>query len=312
MMETKRKKLTFKKIGYRKSKTVWFWAFTLPATLGFLFFVIYPVIRSLYLSFTDMTLVAPDEATWVGFKNYAAFFSGKDPLFWQSLKNTLLYAGANVVLTTVLSFFSALLLNIEVKGKNIFRTIFYIPSLLPAVATAIMFRWVFDPSNGIINVLLRAIGIQNIPIWLESANTALLTLVIISAYGFGGKMIIFLTGLNNISPTYYEAASIDGAGYWKKLWHITIPLMSPIVFYNVLMGTIGALQVFTEGFVIAGAGPGNSTLFYVLRLYNMAYKQPFRLGQASAMAWLLFIVIGFITLIYFAFSKKYIFYQDGD
>lgn len=299
------------KIGYHRSKNVWFWLFTLPATLGFIFFIVYPVIRSLYLSFTDMTLLAPDEAKFVGFKNYAAFFSGMDPLFWLSLKNTLIYAFLNVTFTMVFALLVALLLNNNVKGKNVFRTIFFIPSLLPAVASAIMFRWVFDPSNGVVNSLLRMIGVSSPPIWLESAQTALLTLVIISAYGFGGKMIIFMTGLNSISDSYYEAAEIDGAGYWTKLFKITLPLLSPIIFYNVLMGTIGALQVFTEGFVISGAGPGNSTLFYVLRLYNMAYRQPFRLGQASAMAWLLFIIIGFITFIYFLFSKKYVFYQDG-
>lgn len=303
--------LITKKIGYYRSKNVWFWSFTLPATLGFIFFVVYPVIRSLYLSFTDMTLLAPDEATFVGFKNYASFFSGMDPLFWLSLKNTLIYASLNVILTIVFALLVALLLNHNVKGKNVFRTIFFIPSLLPAVASAIMFRWIFDPSNGFINTVLRFIGIGSPPIWLESAQTALLTLVIISVYGFGGKMIIFMTGLNSISPSYYEAAEIDGAGYWTKLFKITLPLLSPIIFYNILLGTIGALQVFTEGFVIAGAGPGNSTLFYVLRLYNMAYKQPFRLGQASAMAWLLFLIIGFITLIYFLFSKKFVFYQDG-
>ncbi|MDI6452813.1 carbohydrate ABC transporter permease [Peloplasma aerotolerans] len=258
-----------------------------------------------------MTLLAPDEAKFVGFKNYAAFFSGMDPLFWLSLKNTLIYAFLNVTFTIVFALLVALLLNNNVKGKNVFRTIFFIPSLLPAVASAIMFRWVFDPSNGVVNSLLRMIGVSSPPIWLESAQTALLTLVIISAYGFGGKMIIFMTGLNSISDSYYEAAEIDGAGYWTKLFKITLPLLSPIIFYNVLMGTIGALQVFTEGFVISGAGPGNSTLFYVLRLYNMAYRQPFRLGQASAMAWLLFIIIGFITFIYFLFSKKYVFYQDG-
>lgn len=300
-----------KKVGYHRSKYIWFYLFTLPATLGFLFFVVYPVIRSLYLSFTNMTLLAPEEAQFVGFKNYKSFFSGMDPLFWLSLKNTMIYAGLNVAFTIIFALLVALLLNNNVKGKNIFRTIFFIPSLLPAIASAIMFRWLFDPSNGIINTFLRLIGMSNTPIWLESAQTALLTLVIISVYGFGGKMIIFMTGLNSISPTYYEAADIDGAGYWSKLVKITLPLLSPIIFYNILMGTIGALQVFTEGFVISGSGPGNSTLFYVLRLYNMAYKQPFRLGQASAMAWLLFLIIGFITLIYFLFSKKYVFYQDG-
>ncbi|QWB95421.1 sugar ABC transporter permease [Mycoplasmatota bacterium] len=300
------------KIGYYRSKIIWFWIFTMPAIIGFLVFIVYPVVRSLYLSFTDMTLLAPDEATFVGLKNYKSFFSGMDPLFWLSLKNTLLFAVINVTLTIVFALFSALLLNNNVKGKNIFRTIFFIPSLLPAVASAIMFKWIFDPSNGIVNTFLRFIGISQPPIWLESANTALFTLVIISVYAFGGKMIIFLTGLNSISKTLYEAAEIDGATYWMKLRKITLPMLSPIIFYNVLMGTIGALQVFTEGFVVSGSGPGNSTLFYVLRLYNMAYKQPFRLGQASAMAWLLFIVIGVITLIYFKLSKKLVFYQDGE
>ncbi len=291
-------------------KTIWFYIFILPSILGFLAFVVYPVGRSLYLSFTDMQLTRPDEMKWVGLKNYLALFSGKDPFFWQALKNTFIYAVCNIVGTLALGLLSAMLLNVRVKGQNIFRTIFYVPSLLPAVATAIMFRWVFDPTNGIINTILRAIGISNPPIWLEGASTALLTLIIISLYAFGGKMIIFLTGLNGINRSYYEAAEIDGAGYWYKFVKITLPLLSPIIFYNTIMGTIGALQVFTEGFVVSGAGPGNSTLFYVLRLYNLAYQEPYRLGQASAMAWVLFVIIGAITAVYFIFSKYFVFYEN--
>jgi len=170
----------------------------------------------------------------------------------------------------------------------------------------------FDPPNGIINSILRGIGVKKPPIWLQSANTALTTLITISFYGFGGKMIIFLAGLNNLPASYFEAAEIDGATPVSKFFRITLPLLSPILFYNTLMGTIGALQVFSEGFVISGSGPGNSTLFYVLRMYNLAYKQPYRLGQASAMAWLLFIVIGILTLIYFIISKKFVFYQDQE
>ena len=291
-------------------KYIWFFVFILPALVGFFIFTAYPVFRSLYLSFTNMKLVAPDEIQWVGLKNYIALFSGKDPFFSQALSNTVIYAVCNIVGTMALGLLSAMLLNVRVKGQNIFRTIFYIPSLLPAVATAIMFRWVFDPTNGIINTILRMLGVADPPIWLESASTALLTLIIISLYAFGGKMIIFLTGLNGINRSYYEAAEIDGAGYWRKFASITLPLLSPVIFYNALMGTIGALQVFTEGFVVAGAGPGNSTLFYVLRLYNLAYQSPYNLGQASAMAWILFVIIGIITAAYFIFSKHFVFYEN--
>lgn len=294
----------------KTKKYIWFYVFLTPALLGFAIFVVYPVIRSLFLSFTDMNLIYPDEMQWVGFKNYSALFSGKDPFFWIAFKNTFIYAFANIGGTMLISLLSAMLLNVRVKGQDVFRTIFYVPSLLPAVATAIMFRWIFDPTNGVFNTLLRFFGSDSPPIWLESAQTALTTLIMISLYAFGGKMIIFLTGLNGISNSYYEAAEIDGAGYWRRFFAITLPLLSPIIFFNTIIGTIGALQVFTEGFVVSGAGPGNSTLFYVLRMYNLAYNSPFRLGQASAMAWVLFLIIGIITAIYFSVSKKVIYYEN--
>ena len=287
-----------------------FYLFIMPALLGFVLLTLYPMLRSLYLSFTDASLLYMDEAKWVGFKNYVNLLSGKDSYFWLSLKNTFIYAIFNVLGTLVFGLFAAILLTRKVKFLNTFRTIFYLPSLLPAVASALMFKWVFDPSNGMVNTMLRAIGIANPPIWLESASTALLTLILISLYGFGSKMIIFISGINDIPASYYDAADIDGAGFWTKLTKITLPLLSPVFFYNLVMGTIGALQVFTEGFVISGAGPGNSTMFYVLRLYNIAYKAPYKMGYASAMAWILFVIVGIITIIYFALSKKWIFYGD--
>lgn len=296
----------------QRRKIKWFYFFIMPALLGFLIFTLYPMGRSLWFSFTDATLLYLDEAQWVGFENYANLLSGKDSYFWLSLKNTFIYAIVNVVGTLVFGLFAAILLTRNVKGLNTFRTIFYLPSLLPAVASALMFRWIFDPSNGMVNTILRALGVSNPPIWLESASTALLTLILISLYAFGGKMIIFISGINGIPKTYYEAADIDGAGFWTKLWKITIPLLSPIFFYNLVMGTIGALQVFTEGFVISGAGPGNSTLFYVLRLYNLAYKPPYKMGYASAMAWILFIIVGIITLVYFICSKRWVHYDDEE
>lgn len=302
-----------KLIGKRQCrKNLAFYMFVMPAILGFLIFTLYPMIRSLWFSFTDASLLYLDEAEWVGFKNYYNLLSGKDSYFWQSMGNTFIFALFNVVGTLLFGLITAILLTRNVKFINVFRTIFYLPSLLPAVASALMFRWVFDPSNGMVNNILRVFGVSNPPIWLESASTALLTLIFISLYGFGGKMIIFMSGINGISKEYYEAADVDGAGFWTKLFKITLPLLSPIIFYNLVLGTIGALQVFTEGFVISGAGPGNSTLFYVLRLYNIAYKAPYKIGYASAMAWILFVIIGVITLVYFAFSKKFIFYENEE
>lgn len=300
-----------KRLLKRKTrKTIWFYVFIMPALVGFVIFTLYPMLRSLYLSFTNTRLLYMDEAKWVGLKNYINLFSGKDSLFWLTLKNTFIYAIVNITGTLLLGLVSAMLLNVRVKGQNIFRTVFYLPSLLPAVASALMFRWIFDPANGFINTILRSLGMANPPIWLESAETALLTLILISLYAFGGKMIIFISGLNGISTSYYEAAEIDGAGFWTRTFRITLPLLSPIIFYNLIMGTVGALQVFTEGFVISGAGPGNSTMFYVLRLYNLAYNAPYMLGQASAMAWVLFAIIGLITAIYFAVSKRLVYYEN--
>jgi len=302
----KKKKMSKRK----KKKLLAFYLFIMPGLLGYLLFTVYPVVYSFMISFTNRNLLDPDGMEWTGFKNYNAFFTGKDPLFFVTLKNTFVFALLNIVGTNIIALLTAMLLTVKARFINVFRTIFFLPSLLPAVASAIMFRWLFDPTQGLVNGMLRMFGVVNTPLWLESADTALYTLVYISLYAFGGKMIIYVSGLNGISKEYYESAEIDGAGFWAKFKNITLPLLSPIIFFNGLMGTIGALQVFTEGFVISGAGPNNSTLFYVLRLYNLAYLMPFRLGQAAAMAWILFMITAFISVLYFVINRRFVHYES--
>ncbi|MFP4187121.1 MAG: carbohydrate ABC transporter permease [Acholeplasmataceae bacterium] len=300
-----------KKMSKRtKKRLLQFYLFIMPGILGFLIFTIYPVFYSFVISFTNRNLLDPANMEFVGFQNYRAFFTGQDPLFGITLRNTFVFAVLNVVGTNVIALLTALLLTAKVKFINMFRTIFFLPSLLPAVASAIMFRWLFDPTSGLVNGILRLFGVSEPPLWLDSADTALYTLVFISLYAFGGKMVIYISGLNNVSKDHYESADIDGANMWNKFIYITIPLISPIIFYNFLMGSIGALQVFTEGFVISGSGPNNSTLFYILRLYNLAYLMPFRLGQAAAMAWVLFAITAVISGVYFIINKKLVYYES--
>lgn len=287
-----------------RSPGFWGFLFITPWLAGFLCFTLGPMIASLWISLHKYDLATME---YVGGENYRRLLT-KDPLFWKSLQVTLTYALFSVPLGIAGSLAIALLLNQKVRGIPVFRTLFYLPSLVPAVASAILWQWVFNADNGALNLGLAYFGWAG-PQWLQDEKWTLPAFVVMSLWGVGGgRMIIFLAGLQGISETYYEAARIDGAATWQQFRHVTLPLLSPVVFFNVVLGLIGAFQVFTQAYVMTSGGPNNATLFYALYLFRNAFEY-FKLGKASAMAWILFVILLAITLVQFAWSKRWVHYE---
>lgn len=280
--------------------------FTLPWILGLLIFYAYPLIASIYYSFTSYSVLNPGE--FVGLENYRTLM--KDDLFWKSIANTLIFTAMSVPINIILGIFIALLLNVKIKGIGVYRTIFFILTLVPVVATATVWRWLLNSNYGLFNSILAKFGIDPVP-WLASAKWSKISLVMIAAWGIGQAIIINLGGLQDISPEYYEAASIDGANTWQKVKCITMPLLTPVIFYNVVMGVINSLQTFTLPYAMTnGEGsPTHSLTFYVMHLYNNAFGY-MKMGYASAMAWILFLIILVLTLVIFGTSKKWVHYQQ--
>ena len=280
-----------------------FYALILPWLLGFFIFLAYPMGRSLYLSFTNYSLQA--SPVWVGLRNYERIFA--DPDFWQSLKVTFLYALGSVPGSTIIALAIALVLAQKLRGVNMWRTIFFMPSILSSIAVAILWLYVFRPEGGLLNVMLGWFGIQG-PNWLNSEQWALPALIIMSWWSVGGQMVIYLAGIKGIPESLYEAAEIDGANGMQKFRFVTIPMLSPTIFFNVILAIIGALQVFDAGYVLTRGGPNDATLFYMVNLYERAF-QLVQLGYASALAWILFIIIMVITLLVIRSSALWVFYE---
>ncbi|MCI8435541.1 MAG: sugar ABC transporter permease [Clostridia bacterium] len=292
----------------RKGRQVfWFYIFMLPALIGFTGLALYPFFRALFISFTNRTLLGFDETQWVGFANYLRAF--KDPYVWESLGTSMIFAVFSVIITNVMGLLVALLLTSKHPFIKGFRIIYYIPSIIPGVASVIAFGFIFSPSQGVINIMLRGLGIENPPMWLSSTKTALPTMILMGLWAFGGKMVIFLAGLLGISRDYYEAASLEGANGWQMFWHVTFPQMTRVIFYNVMMSIIGSIQIFTEAYVISGTGVGVPVNFYMVNLYSHAYSGEFQLGYASALAWILFVVIMVITGLYNLINKRFFDYD---
>lgn len=273
-------------------------AFTLPWILGLGTFTLYPVIASLYYSFCDYSVLEP--AIWIGGDNYARMLH--DGAFWLSLKNTLIYAGFSIPLGMVVALSLALLLNCRVRGGAIFRTIFYLPSIVPIIASSMLWLWIFNPSFGLLNWALapfcHLFG-TNPPGWLADPNWAKPALILMSAWGVGNSMIIYLAGLQDVPEALYEAAEIDGASKWQQFWYVTLPMLMPVIYFNLVMGIIGALQTFTQVFIMTGGTegvPAQSTLMYATYLFSTAFFD-LRMGYASALAWVLFIIIAVLTLL---------------
>jgi multiple sugar transport system permease protein len=286
-------------------RTITGYLFILPFMLGFLFWFLAPALVAVWLTFTDWNLIRAPR--YVGFDNILRL--GTDKLFWQALKVTTLYTMASVPLGLVLAFLLALLINTKVKGIAFFRTIYYLPSIVPAVASAVLWAWIFNTEFGLLNAVLRAFGVSRIA-WLQDPTYALWALIMMSLWGVGGAMIIYLAGLQGIPDVFYEAAEIDGAGRWSQLWNITIPLLSPVIFFNLIMSIIGTFQVFTAGFLITDGGPQNATLFYVLYLYRNGFEY-LDMGYSAALAWVLFLVILVLTGMIFRYVGGMIHYEDN-
>ncbi|WP_422074692.1 carbohydrate ABC transporter permease [Tranquillimonas rosea] len=283
------------------------YVFLFPWLAGFLVLTAGPALYSLYLSFTSYDLIS--SPSWIGLDNYMRIATD-DPKFEASVKVTLTFVLLSVPLKLAFALAVALLLNRGLKGLTVYRAIFYLPSLLgTSVAIAVLWRQLFA-GDGLINNLLAKFGIQG-PSWISDPDTALYTLVILAIWQFGSPMIIFLAGLRQIPTDMYEAASIDGASKSRQFWRITLPLLTPVVFFNAVVQTIEAFKAFTSAFIISGGtgGPINSTLFYTLYLYQEAFGY-FRMGYASALAWILLVIIAFFTAFSFLTARYWVHYDD--
>jgi multiple sugar transport system permease protein len=281
--------------------------FLLPWLIGLIVITIGPLLASLYLSFTDYNLIQAPE--WVGFENYARML--EDPRLHNSLRVTFTYVFVSTPLQLALALGIALLLNEGMKGLPFYRSIFYLPSMLGAsVAIAVLWRQMFG-TDGLVNQVLRLFGLDATTGWISDPKWALWTIILLHVWTFGSPMVIFLAGLRQIPGMYYEAASVDGATKWTQFTKITLPLLSPIIFFNLVLQIIGAFQAFTQAFVVSGGtgGPSDSTMFYTLYLYQRGFGQ-FQMGYAAAMAWLLVIIIAAFTAINFFASKYWVFYGD--
>ncbi|KQX57302.1 MULTISPECIES: carbohydrate ABC transporter permease [unclassified Paenibacillus] len=278
--------------------------FISPWLLGFLLLTLWPMVQSMYYSFTKYTLL--DAPEWIGLRNYERIFAD-DEMFRQSLKITILF----VVLSVPIKLFSALMvamvLNKKIKGISVYRTFIYLPSLIgSSIAVAILWQNIFG-INGFINRFLSYFGIEGIS-WISNPNTALGTLIILVAWQFGSSMVIFLAGLKQIPAELYEASSVDGASKVRQFFSITLPMLSPVLLFNLVLQTIGSFQMFTQAFIITKGGPINSTYMYALYLYDRAFSR-YEMGYASALAWILLVVIAIVTALIFASSRYWVFYE---
>lgn len=302
LMPQRRKSLTM-----NQRRTITGYLFIMPFILGFLFWFLAPASVALWLTFQKYNLISAP--SYVGFQNIEQLF--KDPLLLLSLKATFLYTFLSVPLGLLLSFFLATLINRQFRGIAFFRTIYYLPSIVPAVANALLWAWMFNTEFGLINVIIRGLGGSKVA-WLQSTSWAIPAFVILSLWGTGSSMIIFLAGLQGIPDIYYEAAEIDGAGRWTKLRHITLPLMSPIIFFNLLLGFINTFQVFTIGYLVTNGGPENSTLFLVLYIYRTAFQSQ-KMGYAAALSWVLFLILLIMSFVTFKYLGSRVYYENpGD
>ena len=277
-----------------------------PWILGFLIFQLYPLGASLYYSFTEYNITGTP--TFIGFKNYITMFSS-DSLFYTSLGNTLKYVFLSLPMKIITALIVAVILNQKLKGINFYRTVYYIPSIFGgSVAISILWRFLFM-DGGLVNRMLNGLGMTSVP-WLSSPNYSLFTLSLLSVWQFGSSMVLFLAALKQVPEDLYEAALIDGAGAVRMFFKITLPMITSVLFFNILMQLVNAFQDFTGAFVITNGGPLNSTYLYALKLYDEAFKY-FKMGYASALSWVLFVIILIFTAIFFRFSEAATYYEDG-
>lgn len=279
--------------------------FIAPVVLGLILFTLGPMVASLYLSFNDYPLLRSPQ--WVGIQNYRKMFF-EDDLFWQALKVTVSFAAMQMPLGISGSLLVALLLNQKVKGIPFFRTCFYIPAIVPAVASAVLWGWLLNPDWGLVNAVLRDLHLPTSR-FLAEPESALPSMVVMSLWGIGAGMVIYLAALQGIDESFYEAAKIDGANAWQAFWRITLPLITPTIFFNIVMGLIGTFQYFAPAYVLTAGGPLFSTYFYNLMLYERAFEW-LQMGYASAMAWFLLVIVLVLTALVFRSSSLWVYYES--
>lgn len=284
----------------------YFYLFISPWIIGFLVFTAMPIGASLLYSFSLYDVITP--MRWIGVSNYAKMF--QDELFRQALKVTSIYSGGSVTLSIVAALTVAIVLNRNIRGLSLFRTLFYLPSVISGVAVSLLWMWLFNPDFGLINYFLWELFRIRGPAWIYSREWAVPSLILMSLWGIGGGIVIYLARLQGIPTELYEAAEIDGAGAWRRLSSITLPLMTPVIFFQLIMGIISSFQVFTQAYVMTAGGPGYATLFYVLYLYRNAFKY-YQMGYASALAWVLFIILLALTLLVVRTSRHWVYYETG-
>jgi multiple sugar transport system permease protein len=279
-----------------------------PVILGILFFTVLPMVTSMYDSFFKYDGIT--EREWNNFRNYIRPFTDDWDVFGKSLGVTFLYSFINIPLTMALSFLLALFLNKKLKGIKVFRTLYYLPVVIPGVISGLLWRNFTDVNYGLANKILTEIGFSPFA-FLTSKDTAMITFIFLNMFGLGGGMVLWIASLNGISPELYEACDLEGANGWQKLIYITVPMCSPMIFYNLIMGIIGSLQTFGGVLVLTGgnAGPKNSLLFFVINIYFTAFSSSPSIGYASALSWILFVIIGIFTLLVFK-TSKWVFYGE--
>ncbi len=275
-----------------------------PWAIGFIVFGGGPLVASLVMSLTDWTGLTTRH--WVGVQNYVAMVTA-DRDFFTVLRNTFYYSFGSVSLGVVLSLAVALLMNQKVPGINVFRTLYYLPAVTSGVAIAIMFAWIFNPQVGLINFLLSLIGIKG-PLWLASQQWAMPALILMSLWGVGGNMVVLLAGLQGVPEELYDAAKVDGAGKWREFLHVTLPMISPVVFFIIITSIISTFQVFENVYIMTRGGPGTATRVYVFHLYQNAFEYQ-KMGYASALAWVLFLIILGLTWLQLRASRYWVYYE---
>ncbi len=280
--------------------------FASPWVIGFCVFLAYPLLASIYYSFCDYSVLRPP--VWIGLRNYTNLF--QDEVFYKTLSNTAFYAIFALPLGMLVAIGLALLLNTKVRGLAVYRTIFFLPSLVPMVSLAVLWLWLFNGENGLVNIGLGMIGIKG-PNWLSDPEFSKPALILLSLWGTGNAMVIYLAGLQDVPVQLYEAADLDGASPWDKVRNVTIPMISPVILFNLIMGIIGTLQVFTVPYVMfPGGSPARSTYFYTMYLFDNAFRYQ-KMGYACAMGWIMFVIILVLTMVSLRLSEKHVHYGGG-
>lgn len=309
-MATKPNKQSKKRWTKRgRNEAIWGYLFVSPFIIGFILFMLGPMLFSFVGSFTNYNLTS--QMDFIGLDNFKRMFT-QDELFWKSLYNTLYYVALNVPLTAIGSLSMALLLNRRIRGISVFRTIFYLPSILSGVAVSILWMQLLSPSTGLVNTLLSFIGIEG-PAWLFDPEWTKPALILMKLWSVGGSMLLYLSTLQNVPKQLYEAAELDGANAWQTFRHITYPMITPIIFYDIITSTIGAFQIFQEAYVMTEsgtAGPSNSLLFYNFYTWNKAFVA-FDMGYAMAMSMILFVIVMILTIINLKLAPRWVHYSGG-